>query len=556
MTVASITAIPRSELRGQTVLVRIYAEDDLRLRDSLPTLGLLSESGARVVIVAGSGEIAARLAQLLGSAVSYLDEWRGEAGLRVVAQLGEGEIVMIDNLAFDPADEAGDDGLADALAHLCDIYCNDAFALAHEVRASTVGVARRARLAVAGLAFERELTMLEIILDEIDEQHRPSFSVLGGELSKDKLLLAEEIARRSDNLFVAGQLAKAFLVASGILPGSEVVAQEMVAIAERMITEASEDKRDITTPVDFTVVDKSTFERLSRGERYVLGPPLQNVRLDEIEPDQVICDIGTATRWSWAYRLGHARTIFWHGPLGISEIDPFLEGTRFLAAELTSHSWSVLHRSVVCGASLFAGLRRIGFATEAFRHFTPAGRAALHFFACRPLPAVDALGRGREVIREQVRVLIPLDGYAGDTRALHAMADMAAPDAELILLHVRPGPDEERYPDLSAALSEAEIFERRKESERIFARANSILASRGLIAADQIAAQGEPAEVILRYANRIGAGLITLASGDPYGAVDATRVIDRVACAVLVARPGDAARLIKARQTEKNKIGV
>jgi hypothetical protein len=133
---------------------------------------------------------------------------------------------------------------------------------------------------------------------------------------------------------------------------------------------------------------------------------------------------------------------------------------------------------------------------------------------------------------------------------------MAARDAELFLLHVRPGPDEERYPDLSAALSEAEICERRIESERIFARANAILASRGLIAADQIAAQGEPAEVILRYANRIGAELITLASGEANGAVDATRVIDRLASAVLVARPGDAARLTKARQTAKNKIRV
>ena len=244
MTGASIDTIPPKELRQQPVLVRIDAEDEAKLRDSLPTLALLSEAGARVVVATHCGlrpdaprmdAIAARLNELLGRPVGKLDEWKGEAGPRAVNRMGEGEIMMIENLAFESGEEAGDDELADALGRLSDLYCNDAFALSHEVRASTVGVAKRAKRAVAGLAFERELTMLEFMLGA---RQRPSLAVLGGEVSKDKLLLAEEIARRSDRTLVAGQLALPFLIARELLLSSTAVTEEMVTIADRMMAAA------------------------------------------------------------------------------------------------------------------------------------------------------------------------------------------------------------------------------------------------------------------------------------------------------------------------------
>jgi 3-phosphoglycerate kinase len=167
---------------------------------------------------------------------------------------------------------------------------------------------------VAGLAFERELRTLEVKLGE--PRLRPSLALLGGEVSKDKLLLAEEIARRSDRTFVAGQLAFPFLIARELLLSSAAVTEEMVAIAQRMMAEARADKRVINTPADFTVVDKKTFERLSRGEPVPPAPPLLNVAENEIEPDQIIADIGTVTRWSWSDWFGPSRTIFWHGPVG------------------------------------------------------------------------------------------------------------------------------------------------------------------------------------------------------------------------------------------------
>jgi len=140
--------------------------------------------------------------------------------------------------------------------------------------------------------------------------------------------------------------------------------------------------------------------------------------------------------------------------------------------------------------------------------------------------------------REPLRILIPLSGADSDASALHVAAEMAPRDAEFFLLHARSGPDEERYPDFKRA-SEAERFECGIETERIFARANAILASRGLISAGQLVAQGDPEEIILRVANRMAAGLIVLAAGA------ARRVIDHAACPVLVAEPGVAVRLAK-----------
>src|SRR6266850_3899514 len=331
MAVASIDTIPPEELKGQPVLIRIDVADEIRLRDSLPTLAFLAEASARVVVAThyGSGPDAPRLdaigvqlGELLGRPVSKLDEWKDETGLRAVNRLNEGEIILLENLAFEAGEDAGDERLADTLSKLADIYCNEAFALSHEVRASTVGVAKRAKRAVAGLAFERELSTLEV---KLCEPRRPSLALLGGEVSKDKLLLAEEIARRSDRTFVAGQLALPFLIAKELLLSSPAVTEEMVSIALCMMAAARTEKRVVNTPADFTVVDRKTFERLSRGEPVPPAPPLLNVTENEIGPDRIIADIGKVTRWSWSDWFGPSRTIFWHGPVGISEIDLFCE---------------------------------------------------------------------------------------------------------------------------------------------------------------------------------------------------------------------------------------
>jgi phosphoglycerate kinase len=533
--IVSIDAIPQEQLRRQRVLVRIDAQDEVKLSDALSTLVFLSQSGARVVVATHSpvDDLLIVLTRLLGRPVAILDKWKGETGLRAIAHLLEGEITMMKDLALEPGEEADDDELADALSHLCDLYCNEAFALSHELRASTVGVARKAPLAVAGRAFHRDLLALEALLEE-PRQH--VLAVLGGVLSKDKLLLAEQIAKGSDRVLVAGQLCFPFLIASGRVFHGPAVADELITIAERMLTEARDEKRFILTPVDFTVVEHSKFERLARGEPYVFNPPTENVREQEIKADHVICDIGTVTQWSWTEYFAAARKIFWHGPMGITEIDLFRAGTRFLAEQLAIRTSGTAHCTMVCGSSLVAALRSIGFRKEKHIHLTSAGRTALQLFAGFPLPAVEALSSSAGTEQKRCRVLIPLDGSDRDVETLRAATGILPRNAQLFLLHVRSGLDEEQHPDVAAALSEADRLERRLESVRIFARANSVLAACGLFSADQVADQGKRAEVITRHARRLKAELIVVAAGSREP--NALRGVDaNTTHSTLIARP-------------------
>jgi phosphoglycerate kinase len=439
---------------------------------------------------------------------------------------------MLQNPPLGPADIAGDESLAEALARLAELFCNEAFGLAHETRASTVGTAKKARQAVAGIAFGRQFNMLEAVLGQ---SRPPALSLLGGAVSKEKLLLAEETAARSDETLIGGALALPFLVANEHLRRHHMVTDEMVAIAERIIATAREQKRYLATPVDFTVVDEKTFERLKRGE--VTRPALRNAGELELSEEHVIADIGTATRWAWSDRFGPARTIFWHGPMGVVEISLFCEGSRFLANELAERTWPTLHRTLVCGTSLVDGLSHCGFPLDRLRHVTRYGRPALYYRARRPLPAVEILHRAGAAERNPGCVLIPLNGSERDAISLHAVAELAARDAELVLLHVRPGPDEEKYPDIALGLDRADRLQRQIESERIFSRANAELASRGLLSHRQLAVQGMPTKMILRYAQRLRADMIVMSA--PSGVTDIgwRRVVDQAPSAAMVARP-------------------
>jgi nucleotide-binding universal stress UspA family protein len=173
---------------------------------------------------------------------------------------------------------------------------------------------------------------------------------------------------------------------------------------------------------------------------------------------------------------------------------------------------------------------------ERLRYVTRYGRPALHYRAGRPLPAVEVLQRASAVVPRPSCILIPLNGSERDVISLHAAAELTARDAEIVLLHVRSGPDEENYPDLVLGLDRAEKLERQLESERIFSRANAELASRGLLSHRQLAVQGKPTEMILRYAERLEADMIVVASANGIKSIGWRRVVDGVPNAAMVAR--------------------
>jgi phosphoglycerate kinase len=485
MNINRLSAMPKDQLSGRTVLVRVTAPDDLRPPDWLPTAAYLARAGANI-IVASDGPLT--------------DTQSVVSGLIP-------EIRTID-LAIEPGERSADEAFADRLADVCDVYCNDAFAVSHEVRASTIIVPRKVYAAVAGLAFEHELDELEAFTREPRE---PLLSILGGGLSKQKLLLAEDIARRSDHLLLAGRLCVPFLVAKGIVRDTSI-SDEMVNIADRMMTEAAAAKRFISTPEDFRVMDRAKFDRLQNGERFVRIPS-QNVAEEQLQADHVICDIGEVARWHWIEFFGHVRRIFWHGPLGISEIDTFREGSLFLAEKLTGLAWPGIYRIVVCGRNLVSDLRRTDLPIERLRHLTTSGRAALHYLAGRPLPAVEAL-EAREPRRHRRRILIPLTGSEEDAGTLETAAELVPPNADVLLLHVYPGLDEERYPDFVASLTQDEKSQRLIEAKRIFAHAKNVLGDRGIFPSAQYTAQGHLSEVVHRFATRLQVELVVVSSRD------------------------------------------
>jgi phosphoglycerate kinase len=555
MTVPSIKGIPQDVLRGKRVLVRIGLGTSLngnaitgntRADDSLDTLAYLMNAGARVIVATHIGsydqgqkkairmnEVIRHLSSRLGVPIRILEGWDAEELKPEVSRIKNGELLVLDNLSCMPGEEANAHEFAQLLAGLCDIYCNDAFALAHEMRASTVGVAHRVSRSVAGLAFERELSLLS---QALDDPGRPLLSILGGELSQDRLAMVEVIARQSQVLLLGGELCLPFLIAGGRNAGRVEVADDMVKFAEDILRAAKQDKREIDLPVDFTTVSPNELEQMSQGRRFVPGPNVSNTPAGELRHDQVICDIGETTRWAWSGRFGFARTIFWHGPLGICEIEPFDCGTQFIAEELANRTWPGMHIVVAAGSSLTATLRRMGHITERLSGLSFADRAALHYFAKRPLPAVDALHQSATKAAESLRILIPLAGSESDANALRVGAEFGKRSAEITLLHVRPGFDEEQYPDFAAVMSEADKAEGRMQSERLFTQANATLALRGLTASGEMAAQGSWADMILRHAGRLGTNLIVLPANGAGLIPGSQQVIEQAHCGVIVAR--------------------
>src|ERR1051325_4058462 len=207
-----------------------------------------------------------------------------------------------------------------------------------------VGAAHKSARSVAGFTLERELSLL---CEALDNPRRPLLAILGGNLSEEKLAMAEAIARRSEVLLLGGEMCFPFLVAQGRVEARAEVSEKMVQRASRMLSEAKDDKRQIDVPVDFMTVAREDLERMKKGIRFATRSHVSHTPARELRRNQIICDIGETTRWAWSGRLGFARTIFWHGPLGISEIKPFDEGTRFLAKQIADRTWPGMHKTII-----------------------------------------------------------------------------------------------------------------------------------------------------------------------------------------------------------------
>jgi phosphoglycerate kinase len=378
-------------LRRQRVLVRAdmnvplekgRVADDARIRASLPTLRHLLSGGARVIVVSHLGRpdgsptpslslrpVAARLAGVLGVGVAFAEDCVGEVAEQAIAELGPGDLLLLENLRFHPGEEANDPDFARALAALADVYVNDAFGTAHRAHASTVGIVAHVRRAAAGDLLRREIEHLEVVRDP----ERPLLCLLGGAKVSDKLAVLEALAPHADVLAIGGAMAYTFLRAQGQPTGSSLVEPDRVEDARRVLEAARAAGRRVLLPVDHVV---------ARHVRASAAPKLCN----EIPEGWIAVDIGPKTAEAYGAEIRRARTVFWNGPMGVFELEPFATGTESVARSVAEADGI----SVVGGGDSLAAVNRVGVGDD-ITHLSTGGGASLEFIQGLTLPGIAAL---------------------------------------------------------------------------------------------------------------------------------------------------------------------
>lgn len=394
-------------LRGRRVLVRSDLNvpldssgdtpritDDGRVRASVPTLRRLLDAGARVVVVAHLGRpkgvpeakyslapVHARLAELLApSSVAFCPETVGPRASEAVAALGDGELVLLENLRFAAGETSEDDAergaFADQLASLADAYVSDGFGAVHRRHASVYDVATRLPHAAGGLV----ATEVEVLRRLTASPERPYAVVLGGSKVSDKLGVIDNLLgsllTRGDRLLVGGGMVFTFLAAAGHEVGRSLLETDQLDRVRGYVDAAAAKGIELVLPAD--VVAATEFS--ADAEHDV-------VAADAIPADRLGLDIGPAASAAFAHALADARTVFWNGPMGVFEMEPYSHGTRAVAQALVDGDAF----SVVGGGDSAAAVRTLGFRDEQFGHISTGGGASLEFLEGRDLPGLDVL---------------------------------------------------------------------------------------------------------------------------------------------------------------------
>jgi phosphoglycerate kinase len=391
--------VPMEEKDGVMVI-----NDTTRIKETLPTLELLISKGARIILAAHLGRpdgrrepsmslapVAAKLGEMIGRPVAFVDETVGPKAEAAAAALKDGEILVLENVRFQAEEEANDPVFAARLARLADAYVNDAFGAAHRAHASTSGVARIVRAwggqAAAGLLMERELKFLG---DELENPARPFVVILGGAKVSDKIKVIDRLLEKADTILIGGAMAYTFKLAHGGKTGKSLVEKDHTGTA--LAAEAKAAKRGVSflLPTDTVIADLKDTGKVNKKGRPVFEFVNPRVNTGDIPDECEGFDIGPDTVRRYAEVIASAKTILWNGPMGMFEDPRFAAGTQAVAKAAVEATQKHGAKSIIGGGDSVKAVNKAGLGSQVTFASTGGG-ASLEFLEGIPLPGVVAL---------------------------------------------------------------------------------------------------------------------------------------------------------------------
>ncbi|MDL2123047.1 MAG: phosphoglycerate kinase [Deltaproteobacteria bacterium] len=392
-------SIKNTAISGKKVLIRVdfnvpmdehqNITDDTRIRAVLPTLKYALDHNAVLIITSHLGRpkgkvvpefslapVAKRLARLLEKNVIMAPNCVGPDVEKIVSNMNTGDVLLLENLRFHPEEQKNDDGFAEKLAKLCDVYVNDAFAVSHRSNASVVAITKYAPLSVAGFLLQKELDYFK---KAIADPKRPLVAIIGGSKVSSKLGALENMLKHVDKFIIGGAMANTFLKSTGCSIGKSKIEEDLIDVAGSIIKKAAENGIKFYLPVDAKVA--SQFN--SKAE-------VKIVPIQEIPSEWMALDIGPATSLLYSEVLQDAKTIIWNGPMGVFEMDAFSRGTIDMVNSV-AESYAM---TIVGGGDTDVAVHKAG-KSDMITYISTGGGAFLTLLEGKPLPAVVALNNNK-----------------------------------------------------------------------------------------------------------------------------------------------------------------